>query len=441
MAFDTLKHDIRVHRAKHFLHSQFCSLRNVVASNIDSVCYFPSRVAAVKREMEDFEDLKSDCSLDSYGLPPMPPLMKSKRNKLDQTSREHGPSSVQISSGSNLGEAKTEKASCMRSASLEKREDTSNIPLEYTSSLIPVSPPPLINWTRNTIHSGSTSNRKPANEQTFRPADESERHEAISETEDIWNWTSAVSGYEKRASHQRSSAQFEMDALTQATASNTGVSVGRTHETLEQPDACGMPVGSRPPIGQNADSSKAMAQNQDSQKRLKYKSSQRCQFCPKEFKKTSNLREHERVHTGDRPFKCDVCEKSFTQSGSLRAHKRTHTGDRPFKCDVCEKSFSHSGSLRDHERIHTGDRPFKCDVCGKSFTQSSNLCVHTRIHTGERPHKCKTCGTSFKQLCHLRRHERIHSGERSFTCKTCGRSFNRLHSLRDHERIHTGERQ
>ena len=147
----------------------------------------------------------------------MPPLMKSKRKKLDITSRQHGPSSVQPSLGSNIGEAKTEKASCMRSASLEKREDTSNIPTEHTSSLIPVSPPPLINWTRNTIHSCSISNRQLAFKQTFRSSDESERDEATSSTpsemEYVVNWTSAVSGYEKRASPKRSSAKFEMDAL------------------------------------------------------------------------------------------------------------------------------------------------------------------------------------------------------------------------------------
>ena len=131
------------------------------------------------------------------------------------------------------------------------------------------------------------------------------------------NWTSAVSGYEKRASPVRSSPQFEMDALTPSKSSNTGVCAG-----------------------QNSDSSKAMAQNQDSQKRSRYKTSQRCQFCPKEFKKVSHLREHERVHTGVRPFKCDACGKSFTHSSSLCAHKRTHTGDRPFKCDVCGISFS-----------------------------------------------------------------------------------------------------
>ena len=326
----------------------------------------------------------SDCSVDSNKLPPMPPLMKSKRNMRDQTSREHGPSSIPPYPASNLLEKNMEKVSWMRSATLVKREDMSNIPPEYTSNLIPVSTPPLIKWTRNTIHSGSTSNRRQAFEQTFRAADESERDETISsapsEMEDVVNWISAVSGYEKRAPLVRSYPQFEMD-LSPATASNTGVSAGRTPEIWEKPDECEMPVGHRRPIRPYSDSSKAVAQNQVSQKRSKNKTSQRCQYCQKEFKKVSHLLVHERVHTGDRPFKCDVCGKSFTQSYSLSAHKRTHTGDRPFKCDVC----------------------------GKSFTQSGNLGVHKRIHTGERPHKCKKCGTSFTTSSHLRRHERIHS--------------------------------
>eukprot|EP00117_Sycon_ciliatum_P002293 scpid99597/ scgid7584/ len=247
--------------------------------------------------MEDLEESMSDSSVASNELPPMPPLMKSKRNKLDQTSREPGPSSVPPSPASNLLEENMEKPSCMRSASLENREDTSSIPPEYTSSTIPVSPAPLIKWT---IPSASISNRQPAFEQTFRTADKSERDEATSsaqsEMEDVVNWTSAVSGYEKRTSPMRSSPKFEMDALTPATASNTGVSAGRTTEIWENPDACDMPVGHRRPIRQNFDSSKAMAQNQVSQKRSKNKTSQRCQYCQKEFKTVSHLRVHERVH-------------------------------------------------------------------------------------------------------------------------------------------------
>ncbi|XP_065189965.1 zinc finger protein 678-like [Sycon ciliatum] len=363
--------------------------------------------------MEDFEDLKANCSLDSCALPPMPPLMKSERKKLDQTSREHGPSSVPPSSGSNIGEANSKKASCMRSAPLENRKDTSNIPPEYTGIIIPVSPPPLIKWTRNTISSASISNRQPALEQTFRTADKSERDETacstLSEMEDVVNWTSPFSAYKKCASPVKPPLQFQIDVFTPATAPYTGVSAGRTPETWEQPDALSMPVERRRLIGQHSDSSKVMAQNQDTYRRSKCKTLQRCQFCQKEFKDASHLREHERVHTGDRPFKCDLCEKSFTCSSSLCVHKRTHTGDRPFKCDVCGKSFSRSNTLCVHKRTHTGDQPFKCDVCGKSFTRSWSLCVHKRTHTGERPHKCKTCGTSFTQSSHLRAHERIHS--------------------------------
>ncbi|XP_065189980.1 zinc finger protein 41-like [Sycon ciliatum] len=304
--------------------------------------------------MEYLEESISDCSVDFNDLPPMPPLMKSKRTKLNRTSREHGPSSVPPSPASNLFEENMEKASCMRSASLENRHDTSSIPPEYTSSTIPVSPPPLIKWT---IPSASISNRQPAFEQAFQTADKSQRDEATSSTqsemEDVVNWTSTFSGYEKHALPVKPPLQFEMDGLTPATASNTGVFGGRTPDLLEQADAFGMSVERRRPIGPHSESSKVMAQNQDTYRRSKCKTFKTCQFCQKEFKYVSLLREHERVHTGDRPFKCDVCGKSFSQSGSLCVHKRTHTGERPYKCKKCGTSFTTSSHLRRHERIHS----------------------------------------------------------------------------------------
>ena len=47
--------------------------------------------------------------------------------------------------------------------------------------------------------------------------------------------------------------------------------------------------------------------------------------CKSVFKKSCNLRDHFRKHTGQRPFKCTICEKDFTQSGNLGRHlKNVH---------------------------------------------------------------------------------------------------------------------
>ena len=364
--------------------------------------------------MEDFEESNSGCSVDSNELPPTPPLMKSKRNMLDRRSRQHGQSSVPPFSESKIGEANMAKALCMRSASLENGEDTSSLPSEYTSSTFPVSPPPLLKRARNTILSACISNRQPAFKTTHGTERKSERDEVTSSAptamEDVENWTSAFSAYDKRASPVKPSLQIEVDVLTPATASNTGVSAGRTRQASVQPDSCDMPVEHRRPTQQISDSSKVRAQNQDPSKRSKCKASQRCQFCKKEFRNVYHLREHERIHTGDRPFKCDVCGVSFTQSGNLSSHKRTHTGERPHKCKTCGTSFTNSSNLRKHERIHSGERPFKCKACVRSFTRSSHLRDHERIHTGERPYRCEECAKVFQCASSLRRHDRtIHT--------------------------------
>jgi len=179
-----------------------------------------------------------------------------------------------------------------------------------------------------------------------------------------------------------------------------------------------------------------------SHKKVHAPSEFRCKTCGKVFPKRYYLVTHERKHSNERPFACEHCGLCFKQPGQVQRHKlRRHSGGaRPFVCPTCGRTFTVKSDLKDHERIHSGERHHLCDECGRRFRTRGILRVHERQHTGATPYSCAYCGRRFAQLSNKLKHEIIHTGAFPLHCEQCGRGFTDTSALRRHELYHTGQR-
>jgi hypothetical protein len=75
------------------------------------------------------------------------------------------------------------------------------------------------------------------------------------------------------------------------------------------------------------------------------------------------------------PGECDLND-SFAP-----VNRRTVTGTQ-WECPDCHKSFTRNRILVEHQRTHTGEKPFKCAFCGRGFARKNDVKRHERMRHG-----------------------------------------------------------
>lgn len=201
-----------------------------------------------------------------------------------------------------------------------------------------------------------------------------------------------------------------------------------------------------------------------------------CSYCDKKFAHSNSIKQHERLHTGERPYKCASCDARFVQYSHAKRHmrirhnltakplsdfpntvksrtKRTKVSsstsseklpnlnesvdntEQSFPCHICEDQFNNEDVLERHVQVvHIEKRPFHCNSCQRGFYSKANYEKHV---------KNRLCDGNYRDLKNEKSIETPSKNSKVvgqlFECCYCSKQYSSKYNLRYHEQRHIGK--
>ncbi|CAH2224452.1 zinc finger E-box-binding homeobox 1 isoform X2 [Pelobates cultripes] len=98
-----------------------------------------------------------------------------------------------------------------------------------------------------------------------------------------------------------------------------------------------------------------------------------CELCGKEYRQQiidSN------PHDVKSEISYSYCSCSIAYEEDVQIKKTTEKDSRKFKCAECGKAFKFKHHLKEHIRIHSGEKPYECSKCKRRFSHSGSYSSH-----------------------------------------------------------------